>query len=224
MKRFTYVAVAVLMSLMVSVALAEFDPGVGGGGERSGLSQADWLQQLQEHQQYRHVADVHAAHRAYRSDELEWQAAPPSLPPGAEIVVLDGDPGGEGLFAIRVRWPANYQVPAHWHPTTEYLTILSGTFYFGMGDELDMTRGEVHTAGTFLAVPAESHHYAWTDEGVVFQLHAMAPFAFTYVNPEDDPRQHLGSRGLELEDESWLTRDLWQFPEAALAPALTEAE
>src|SRR5712672_4333456 len=33
--------------------------------------------------------------------------------------------------------PAGYKIPAHNHPTTEYVTVLSGAFNIGMGDKLD---------------------------------------------------------------------------------------
>jgi|FLYL01.1.fsa_nt_gi hypothetical protein len=170
-----------------------------------------------------HVAEHHPGHRAYLPDALEWQAAPPALTPGAEIVVLDGDPTGEGLFTIRVRWPADYQVHAHWHPTTEYLTILSGTFYFGMGDVLDTTQGTAYTAGAFIAVPGNSHHYAWTDEGVVFQLHAMAPFAFTYVDPANDPRNRAAAPPSEAEELAQLTQLYRAFLRSQQVPAVAVA-
>jgi len=32
---------------------------------------------------------------------LKWQDGPPSLPKGAKIAVLEGDPGKEGPFAFR---------------------------------------------------------------------------------------------------------------------------
>ena len=37
--------------------------------------------------------------------------------------------------------PAGYKIPAHHHPTTEYVTVLSDAFYIGMGDKLDEQKG-----------------------------------------------------------------------------------
>src|SRR6187401_1373243 len=69
--------------------------------------------------------------------DLKWADAPPSLPAGAKIVVLDGDPGKPGPFTIRLQAPAGYKIPAHTHPTAEHITVISGTLNFGMGDKLD---------------------------------------------------------------------------------------
>src|SRR4249920_3578966 len=70
-------------------------------------------------------------------DSLKWQAGPPSLPKGAQIAVLEGDPGKEGPFVFRVKVPDGYRIPPHTHPKTERVTIISGTFNLGMGDKFD---------------------------------------------------------------------------------------
>jgi len=57
------------------------------------------------------------------------------------VSVLYGDPGKAAPYAIRVKFPANYEVPAHSHPTDENITVASGTLFLGMGDKLDTTRG-----------------------------------------------------------------------------------
>jgi hypothetical protein len=36
-------------------------------------------------------------------------------------------------FTIRLKLPADYKIPAHWHPAIEHVTVLSGTFNLGMG-------------------------------------------------------------------------------------------
>ena len=67
--------------------------------------------------------------------EVKWSAAPPVLPKGAMIAVMAGDPAATGLVAVRLKMPAGYTIPAHWHPTDEQVTVLSGTFSIGMGDK-----------------------------------------------------------------------------------------
>jgi hypothetical protein len=58
-----------------------------------------------------------AAHVVMAPSELQWGDAPRTLPPGAKVAVLAGDPTKPGLFILRLRLPANYKIPAHWHPT-----------------------------------------------------------------------------------------------------------
>jgi quercetin dioxygenase-like cupin family protein len=59
--------------------------------------------------------------------EMKWGPAPPVLPPGAQIAVLSGDPGGKGLVTLRLKLPPGYVIPPHWHPTDEHVTVISGT-------------------------------------------------------------------------------------------------
>ena len=61
-------------------------------------------------------------------DKLEWKDGPASLPKGAKIAVLEGDPGKEGPFVFRVKAPDGYRIPVHTHPKTERVTVIAGTF------------------------------------------------------------------------------------------------
>ena len=71
------------------------------------------------------------------ADDLQWGPAPNAFPAGAQIAVISGNPFNEGLYVLRLKMPADYKIPAHSHPTSEYVTVLSGGFYIGMGDKLD---------------------------------------------------------------------------------------
>ena len=121
------------------------------------------------------------------ASQLQWAAAP-ALPEGAQIAVLSGDPSKDGLYVVRVMMPAGYKVPAHNHPTTEMLTVISGDFHLGMGDKLDEEKGTLLTAGGYAEAPAKMSHFAWATSPTVVQIHGQGPFAITYVNPADDPR------------------------------------
>ena len=135
------------------------------------------------------AADHTADHTPVNADGLKWGAAPPMLPKGAQITVLSGDPSKDGLYVLRLKLPANYKIPAHNHPTSEYVTVVSGTFHIGMGDKLDVKKGAELHAGGFGAAPDGMNHYAWASEETVVQVHGQGPFAITYVNPVDDPRK-----------------------------------
>jgi hypothetical protein len=63
--------------------------------------------------------------------DLKWSDVS-SLPPGAKLAPLN-----EAVtFTFRLRFPANYQVPAHWHPAVERVTVISGTINMGIGDKV----------------------------------------------------------------------------------------
>jgi len=69
--------------------------------------------------------------------DLKWGPAPNVLPRGAQIAVVSGDPSKDALYVVRLKLPSNYELPAHNHPTSEYVTVISGDFHIGMGDKLD---------------------------------------------------------------------------------------
>ena len=123
-------------------------------------------------------------------DELQWAPGPGSLPPGAEFVLIEGDPAQPGPLTLRLKFPAGYRIPAHTHPAIEHITVLSGAFGIGMGDTLDTAKGHEMPAGSFVVMPVGHTHFAWTDEETVVQLHSIGPWGITYVNPADDPRGH----------------------------------
>jgi anti-sigma factor ChrR (cupin superfamily) len=142
-----------------------------------------------ENQAPENPGDVHV----YQSGkDLKWGPAPPVVPKGAEAVVLDGDPFKEGgAYTLRLKMPDGYKIPPHWHPTDENVTVLSGTLGAGMGDKMDTASGQLIKPGGFVRMPKTMHHYAWAEGPTTVQVHGDAPFAFTYVNPADDPRnQH----------------------------------
>jgi quercetin dioxygenase-like cupin family protein len=125
--------------------------------------------------------------------DVKWGPPPPALPPGAKMAVLAGDPASTGLVTLRVKMPAGYKVPPHWHPTDEHVTVLSGSVLLGMGDKLDETRAKTLTAGGYVVAPANMHHFALTTTGAVIQISLNGPFGITYVNPADDPSKQAAS-------------------------------
>jgi quercetin dioxygenase-like cupin family protein len=120
--------------------------------------------------------------------EIVFQPGPASFPAGSQIAVLQGNPGGTGEFTVRLKWPAGYKLPPHFHPTDENVTVLSGTFLVGMGDEINLDKTLKLDAQGFITAPAQAHHYAVAKSDVMVQVHGLGPFAITYVNPKDDPR------------------------------------
>lgn len=121
--------------------------------------------------------------------ELDYSAGPPSLPEGAEFAVLWGDPGAAAPFALRLKFPDGYLIPPHSHPRNEVVTVISGTFELGDGEDADREAAEALPAGSFFAFPPGMVHYAYADGETVVQLNSIGPWDIHYVDPADDPRQ-----------------------------------
>ena len=120
---------------------------------------------------------------------IKWGDAPPSLPKGAKLAVLYGDPSKGGPFCMRLMAPAGYKIPPHWHSQAEALTVISGTFYLGMGDKMDATAAQPLKAGGFHYLPPKEHHFAFSKAASVAQLNGEGPFDITYINAADDPQK-----------------------------------
>jgi quercetin dioxygenase-like cupin family protein len=120
--------------------------------------------------------------------DVKWGPAPPALPPGAQMAVMAGDPAKSGFVSLRAMVPAGYTIPPHTHPTDEHVTVLSGSMSFGTGDKVDPKTATTAEVGGYFNAMAGMHHYATTQTGAVLQIDLIGPFAITYINPADDPR------------------------------------
>ena len=125
--------------------------------------------------------------------DIKWGPAPPFFPTGAQFAVLQGDPSKDGEYTVRLQMPAGYFIAPHYHPTDENVTIISGAFRLGMGDMEDTTKAMTLKSGGFVTAGATMHHYARAMEPTLVQVHGKGPFAITYVNAKDDPRNAMGS-------------------------------
>lgn len=132
-------------------------------------------------------ADEMHAPKPFTADAIEYGAAPPVLPAGAEIAVLSGNPFADGQFVLRLKFPAGYDVPAHIHSGDELITVVSGEFNVGHGEKMDRNAGTLLTAGGFVEMPAGHPHFAWTTAETIVQIHGPGPFDITYMDPADMP-------------------------------------
>ncbi len=130
-----------------------------------------------------------AKHIVVTPDQVKWGPAPPSLPAGAEMAVLRGDPSKAGApFTIRAKFPDGYRVLPHWHPTDENVSVVQGTMVVGMGSKFDESAGSEMPAGSYALMPKGVRHFAWAKGDTIIDIYGVGPFAINYVNPGDDPR------------------------------------
>ena len=137
--------------------------------------------------------ESHIAHEnhVFTPDTIPWGPAPPFVAPGAQLAVLEGNPGASsGDYTVRLKMPDGYRIAPHWHPQRENVTVISGTFKVGMGDIFETNKMTALPAGSFAFLDPDMHHYAMASGEVVVQIHGMAPLQFNYVNPQDDPSRN----------------------------------
>jgi quercetin dioxygenase-like cupin family protein len=134
------------------------------------------------------------AHVMVTPTDAKWVQAPASLPSGAQVAMLEGDPAKPGAFTMRIKMPDGYRIPPHFHPADEHVTVIAGTFIMGLGEKFDESAGKPLAAGSFALMPTGTRHFAWTKGETTIQLHGVGPWGITYVNPSDDPRKKVTQR------------------------------
>lgn len=120
--------------------------------------------------------------------DIAYKDGPPSLPPGAQMTVLYGDPSKEGIFGMRLKLPDGYHIPPHFHSQPENVTVLSGMFHVGHGETADRASATALEPGGFFAMNPGTRHYAWAEGETVVQLNSQGPWTIEYVSKADDPR------------------------------------
>ena len=97
-------------------------------------------------------------------DQITWAPASPRIPPGATMSILDGDPRKAGPFTMRISFPDGYRIGAHYHPVAEQVTVLEGTYRWGVGDKFDAAALKSLPAGSFAQMPPGVHHFVETKD------------------------------------------------------------
>jgi quercetin dioxygenase-like cupin family protein len=122
-------------------------------------------------------------------DALTWKDNA-AFPKGVQIATLLGDPTKAGeVVVLRIKFPANFQMPPHTHPYSEVVTIISGTIGSTHGEKFEK-KGEMLRPGSLWVYPAKHAHYAWTEnEEAILQVQFIGPGGIDYINPADDPRR-----------------------------------
>ena len=125
----------------------------------------------------------------FTPDTIPYGPVPAFLAPGAQLAVIEGNPGAAtGDYTVRLKMPNGYRIAPHWHPLRENVTVISGAFKAGMGDTFDESKMGTFPAGSFAYFDPDMHHYAMASGGeVIVQVHGQSPLQFNYINPNDDP-------------------------------------
>jgi quercetin dioxygenase-like cupin family protein len=106
-----------------------------------------------------------------------WTDAPPSMPKGTRMAVLEGDPKVAGVFTLRLRVPKGTTLAKHTHPNPERVTVLSGKVHVTInGKETTFESG-----GFYVNPPGEPHVVTF-DEDSELQLTCDGPWRLDYVD------------------------------------------
>jgi quercetin dioxygenase-like cupin family protein len=111
-------------------------------------------------------------------NELQWKQGPAAIP-GAQMSVLEGEPGKHGFFVARLKVTAGTKIPPHVHGETERVTVISGKMNLAMGTMQD--NPIVLPPGSYISLPTKTVHNAWFDEETILQISTNGPWSFKPV-------------------------------------------
>ena len=110
--------------------------------------------------------------------EFKWV----STPTGLQVATIAGSQSKPGLYSARVKYPAGFRLPPHFHPDDRVIVILSGTVYVGYGAQFDESKMTALPAGSVWTEPAKQPHYLWTKDGeAVIQVTGTGPSGSTQI-------------------------------------------
>ena len=103
-------------------------------------------------------------------------------PNRVKTIAIHGNPSKEGLYIIRIRFPAGTSSRPHFHNQDRFITVIEGTWYVGRQKEYDMEKTVPIPAGGFMKHPAGAIHYDGAKtEPVIVEIRGMGPVTTTQV-------------------------------------------
>jgi hypothetical protein len=118
--------------------------------------------------------------RSLKPDEIQWTQRRQA--PDVFYAGIYGDPAKAGPYAFRVRAQAGHSLAPHSHPDERTVTVLSGTYWSGVGETYDESKLDAFPAGSFYVVPAGVPHFSAVLSGeVLFQEAGVGPSSHDLV-------------------------------------------
>ncbi|MDR0870589.1 MAG: cupin domain-containing protein [Planctomycetaceae bacterium] len=109
-----------------------------------------------------------------------------------QTITLVGNPREKGLYVTRTKIPKGKQVIPHTHTDSRTVVVISGTYYYGVGEVFDAKKLVAMPPGSFYTEPAGVPHFTWAvDDDVVVQTTAIGPSG-TQIVPEKKEEEKPG--------------------------------
>jgi hypothetical protein len=102
---------------------------------------------------------------------------------GIEGLTLFGSAATAGPYVVRTRFQDGAGIGPHYHDQTTTITVLAGTFHFGIGSTSDRSAARAYPPGSFIVLPARTPHFEWGEGETVIQLSGDGPLGNTPAAP-----------------------------------------
>ena len=100
----------------------------------------------------------------------------PVTPGGSQVALLYGDPNKPGLYVLLNKWLPGHMSKPHFHENDRYITVISGTWWVGTGDEWDPAKTTPMPTGSYVRHLAKQIHWDGAkDQETVIQIVGIGP-------------------------------------------------
>lgn len=116
-------------------------------------------------------------------EDVEWTM---TANPAMQIMVLMGDPRGDGPYLMLIKVAPGTEIPPHSHPDEwRHSVVLSGTIHFGQGETWDDGALVALAPGSFWTeAPGSPHFIRLGEDGAIALLTADGPTGMTPVSTD----------------------------------------
>ena len=102
-----------------------------------------------------------------------------------QLAMVQGNPMQAGSpYTVRLSCTDGTKIAPHWHPMTENVTVVKGTFAIGMGSKWDPAALKELSPGGFASAPARMRHFAVCKGDSIVQVHGLGPLVINFVEAD----------------------------------------
>lgn len=81
---------------------------------------------------------------------------------------------------MRYRVLVACDVPPHWHPEDEHVTVIGGELSLGLGERVAESLRSLK-AGSYALIPRTRPHFTRYKTGTIVQVHGMGPLVINHI-------------------------------------------
>jgi len=101
---------------------------------------------------------------------------------GIQTAIAIGNPANPELYVLFNKVAPETILPAHTHPDDRLTTVISGTMYYGLGENFDPANMESYPEGSIIATPAGIPHYLGTkNKEIIIQQTGVGPTEIDFL-------------------------------------------
>lgn len=118
-------------------------------------------------------------------NNIEWQDVPQL--PGLSAALIKGNPETQGLYIMRVKFGPGVKSPPHHHDQDRFVTVISGTWSFGVGEDFTCDNTVPLEAGSYAVHPRGAVHFDGScGEEVIVEITGMGPVKTEFVGQANE--------------------------------------